>query len=160
DMKARLHRAPASPLEERVKSGLSSEPRELPAALLYDATGSALFERICTLEEYYLTRSELAIMRAHAAEMAALAGPMCAVVEYGSGAGLKIRLLLDALAEPRAYVPVDISGEQLARVSRAIAAEYPSLLVAPVHADFTGPIALSPEVPARARRLAYFPGST
>lgn len=142
-----------------VLRGLGSTPKTLPPRLFYDAMGAALFERICTLPEYYLTRAELEILAHRASEIASLAGPGCALVEYGSGAGLKIRLLLDALERPAAYVPVDISGEQLARVAGAIAAEYPRLPVHPVWADYTAPLHL-PDLPQRARRIAFFPGST
>ncbi|MCY7380149.1 MAG: L-histidine N(alpha)-methyltransferase, partial [Gemmatimonadaceae bacterium] len=85
--------------------------------------------------------------------------PGCALVEYGSGAGIKIRLLLDALQRPAAYVPIDISVEQLVRVAGEIAAEYPRLPVHPVCADYMAPLHL-PDLPQRARRVAFFPGST
>jgi uncharacterized SAM-dependent methyltransferase len=93
--------------------------------LFYDERGAELFEQICTLDEYYLTRSELAILRAHAGDIAALAGSDCALIEYGSGAGIKVRLLLDALHRPAAYVPIDISREQLERVATQIACGLP-----------------------------------
>jgi dimethylhistidine N-methyltransferase len=149
-------------LRAEVVAGLRSRPKTLPPKLFYDERGARLFDQICGLDEYYLTRTELAIMRAHAGEMAALAGAGCVLVEYGSGEALKVRLLLDALREPAAYVPIDISAEQLARVAGAIAAEYPGLAVRPLAADYTGPLTL-PELPAdvrSSRRVAYFPGST
>jgi dimethylhistidine N-methyltransferase len=145
-----------------VLSGLRGTPKTLPPKLFYDERGAGLFDRICRLDEYYLTRTELAIMRAHAAEMAALAGAGCVLVEYGSGEGLKVRLLLDELQEPAAYVPIDISAEQLGRVAGAVAADYPGLAVLPLAADYTAPLALPP-LPAHARsarRVAYFSGST
>jgi len=142
-----------------VLSGLRGTQKTLPAKLFYDERGAELFEQICTLDEYYLTRSELAILRAHAGDIAALAGPDCALIEYGSGAGIKIRLLLDALKRPAAYVPIDISSEQLERVAAQIAADYPSLEVRPVVADYTRPLQL-PDLRPRARRVAFFPGST
>ncbi|NUP54663.1 MAG: L-histidine N(alpha)-methyltransferase [Gemmatimonadaceae bacterium] len=142
-----------------VLRGLCATPKTLPPKLFYDATGAALFERITTLPEYYLTRAELEILDARAAEIATLAGPRCALVEYGSGAGIKVRLLLDNLEQPAAYVPIDISAEQLARVAGEIAAEYPALAVHPVWADYTAPLHL-PDLPRRARRVAFFPGST
>ena len=150
---------PASPLLDDVLRGLRGTPKTLPPKLFYDEVGAELFERISALPEYYLTRAELEILRARAGEIAALAGAGTALVEYGSGAGLKVRLLLDALEEPAAYVPIDISREQLARVSVELAAEYPAVAVRPVWADYTTPIALPP-LPPDARHLAFFPGST
>ena len=159
-------RAPRAiaPVESRdllgeVLSGLTSTPKTLPAKLFYDDEGARLFERICTLDEYYLTRSELSILRERVGEIAALAGPHCALVEYGSGAGTKIRLLLDALREPAAYVPIDISHLQLARVTADLESDYPRVAIRPLCADYTRPFAL-PNLPAHARRLAFFPGST
>jgi dimethylhistidine N-methyltransferase len=142
-----------------VLAGLRGSQKTLPAKLFYDERGAELFEQICTLDEYYLTRSELAILRAHADDIAALAGRDCALIEYGSGAGVKVRLLLDALDRPAAYVPIDISAEQLARVAAQLAADYPTLDVRPVVADYTRTLLL-PELRPRARRLAFFPGST
>ena len=115
--------------------------------------------RSCELPEYYLTRAELEILRARSGEIAALAGPRVALLEYGSGAGVKIRLLLDALERPAAYVPIDISREQLARVARELAREYPDVAVRPLNADYTLPHTV-PDLPVRSRRVAFFPGST
>lgn len=146
-------------LRDEVLRGLLSRPKTLPPKLFYDSLGAELFERITTLPEYYLTRTELEILRAHVAEIADLAGPHAALLEYGSGAGVKVRLLLDTLREPAAYVPIDISGAQLARVAGDIAAQYPHVAVRPLCADYTRPLQL-PRLPAGARRLAFFPGST
>jgi dimethylhistidine N-methyltransferase len=151
-----LHR---DPVVDEVVRGLRGAPKTLPPKLFYDALGAELFERICELDEYYLTRTELGILRAHVGEIAALAGPECALVEYGSGAGVKIRLLLDALERPAAYVPIDISREQLARVAAELAAGYPDVPILPVCADYTAPLTI-PDLPRRARRVAFFPGST
>ena len=152
-----------SPERERflsdVLEGLTRSAKTLPCKYFYDARGSALFDRICTLPEYYPTRTELAILRRHAGAMAAAIGPRCLLVEYGSGSSTKTRLLLDRLAEPAAYVPVDISREHLLQSAAALAAHYPRLRVIPVCADFTRPFAL-PDVPDAARVVGYFPGST
>lgn len=153
-----------APVESRellaeVLSGLTSSPKTLPAKLFYDDEGARLFERICTLDEYYLTRSELSILRQRVGEIAELAGPHCALVEYGSGAGTKIRLLLDALHAPAAYVPIDISHLQLARVAEDLEADYPDVAIRPLCADYTRPLVLPP-LPPHARTLAFFPGST
>jgi L-histidine Nalpha-methyltransferase len=155
-----LHRAPVvDEVVDEVVRGLRGAPKTLPPKLFYDALGAELFERICELDEYYLTRTELGILRAHVHEIAAFAGPECALVEYGSGAGVKIRLLLDALERPAAYVPIDISREQLARVAAELTAGYPGVPILPVCADYTAPLTI-PDLPRRARRVAFFPGST
>ena len=96
-----------------VLCGLRAPKKELPCKYFYDEVGSALFEQITELEEYYPTRTELGIMERHAAEMAGLLGPRCLLVEYGSGSSLKTRRLLDRLCEPAGYVPIDVSGEHL-----------------------------------------------
>ena len=150
-------------LRAEVLAGLMAQAKTLPPKLFYDATGAELFERITTLPEYYLTRAEREILDTRAHEIAALAAPRAALVEYGSGAGVKVRLLLDAFAAEgtplAAYVPIDISSEQLADVAAQIAAEYPDVPVHPVCADYTAPLRL-PDLPQRARRVAFFPGST
>lgn len=153
-----LSHTPPAGLRDEVLRGLCAVPKTLPPKLFYDAAGAELFERICELDEYYLTRAELSILRARAGEIGALVGPECALVEYGSGAGVKIRLLLNALVRPAAYAPIDISREQLGRVARGIQREYPGLRVHPVCADYTQAVEL-PSL-AGARRVAFFPGST
>src|SRR5262249_33305880 len=125
-----------------VLDGLSRAPKELPCKYFYDARGSALFDRICELEEYYPTRCEAEGLRRHAGEMAELFGPRCVLVEYGSGSSRKTRLLLDRLRDPAAYVPVDISAEHLLASARRLAARYPGLVIRPVAADFTRPFTL------------------
>ncbi|AHG92759.1 methyltransferase (plasmid) [Gemmatirosa kalamazoonensis] len=147
------------PVLVEILAGLRGSPKTLPPKLFYDAAGAELFERICELDEYYLTRTELTILRRHVGEIAALAGPRAALVEYGSGAGVKVRLLLDAMEDPAAYVPIDISREQLARVASELAAEYRTVPILPVCADYTAPVVI-PDLPQRARRVAFFPGST
>ncbi len=141
-----------------VVSGLSRARKRLPAKYFYDTAGSELFDAITELPEYYPTRTELGILRARAGEMACRCGPECLLVELGAGSLSKVRLLLDQLDRPAAYVPIDVSGDHLRTAAAALAADYPSLEIAPVVADFTRPLAL-PNVPA-ARRVAYFPGST
>jgi dimethylhistidine N-methyltransferase len=143
-----------------VLHGLSLPAKELPCKYFYDERGSRLFEQICELDEYYLTRTELAIMRRHAAAMAARIGPRCLLIEFGSGSSTKTRLLLDRLGNPAGYVPVDISGAHLERSSRILAADYPRLPVRPFHADFTAPLTLQGDLAPDARRVVYFPGST
>ena len=143
-----------------VLDGLRRRRKRLPCKYFYDAAGSRLFDRICELDEYYLTRCELDLLHRHAGEMAETAGPGAVLIEYGSGSGLKTRLLLDRLRDPAAYVPVDISGEHLERSAARLARRYPGLPVLPVVADFTRPFAL-PTLPATAgRRVVFFSGST
>ncbi|HYT48302.1 MAG TPA: L-histidine N(alpha)-methyltransferase [Burkholderiales bacterium] len=142
---------------EDVIAGLSLPQKSLPPKYFYDAAGSRLFERICRLPEYYLTRAELALTRAHLAAIARFAGRGCELVEYGSGASHKSRLLIRAL-RPKAYLPVDISASALEQAAARLAREFPWLRIVPVRGDFSRPL----EIPAgaRGRRVAYFPGST
>ena len=145
-----------------VLSGLGRRPRRLPPKYFYDAQGSQLFDRICALPEYYLARAELAILRAHADEIAELVGPRALLVELGSGSSIKTRLLLDQLRHPAGYVPVDIARGHLAASVQALQRDYPGLRIAPVCADFTRAFSLPATAPLAAarRRVAFFPGST
>jgi dimethylhistidine N-methyltransferase len=143
-----------------VLRGLCAPKKELACKYLYDEVGSALFEQITELEEYYPTRTELTIMERHAAEMAGLLGPRCLLIEYGSGSSLKTRHLLDQLRDPAGYVPIDVSGEHLRRSAQVLSKEYPDVEVLPLCADFTLPLGLAACRKAAARRVVYFPGST
>jgi len=146
---------------ENVLAGLRESPKRIEPIWFYDPRGSALFERICTTPEYYLARTELGIMRADVREMAAALGRRVVLIEPGSGASLKTRLLLEALRAPRAYVPVDISRDQLMATTRLLRDDFPSLPVQPVCADFTEAFALpTAALHGEARRIVYFPGST
>jgi dimethylhistidine N-methyltransferase len=152
------------PEEKRVRddvlAGLAAQPKQLPCKYFYDRRGSELFERICQLEEYYPTRTEIGIMRASAHEMAAELGPGVALIEYGSGSSTKTRILLEALDDPVAYVPVDISRVPLVSSASSLDRRHADLEVLPVCADFTEAFTLpEPERPPR-RRVVYFPGST
>jgi dimethylhistidine N-methyltransferase len=143
-------------LKEDVIAGLSRPQKSLPPKYFYDAKGSQLFERICRLPEYYVTRAELALTRRHLASIARFAGKGCELIEYGSGESLKTRLLIRAL-RPAAYLPVDISAAALEAATERLSREFPWLRIAPVHGDFSRPVELPP---SRARRVVYFPGST
>ena len=143
-----------------VLAGLRQPAKALPCKYLYDAAGSELFDRICELPEYYPTRTEVAILHAHAAEMGLRLGSGCQVVEYGSGSSTKTPLLLAALPRPAAYVPVDISGEHLRSSAATLARGFPDLPVTPVAADFTRPFAVPPLAAPLVRRAVFFPGST
>jgi dimethylhistidine N-methyltransferase len=151
------HDADAGFLED-VLHGLSCPRKWLPCKYLYDAEGSRLFDRICTLEEYYPTRTEQAILAERRHEIARLAGPGAALVELGSGSSLKVRTLLDAMDAPAAYVPIDISRDHLLAAAADLAADHPGLSVVPVCADYTRPFPL-PQAAAGAK-LGFFPGST
>ncbi|MGB3271710.1 MAG: L-histidine N(alpha)-methyltransferase [Xanthobacteraceae bacterium] len=141
-----------------VLSGLGATPKRLPPKYFYDATGSALFEEITRLPEYYPTRTELGILRERGAEIAALIPDGAALVEFGAGATTKARLLL-ASGTFGAYVPVDISGQFLNAQARQLRADLPGLPVHPVTADFTTSFVLPKPVQAMPK-AGFFPGST
>ncbi len=142
-----------------VLAGLGSSPRAIPAKFLYDARGSALFDAICEQPEYYPTRTETQILRGCAGDIARLAGPGCALVEYGSGSSVKTRLLLEAMPDLHAYVPIDISRQHLDATARRLREDYPWLRVDPVTGDYMVLDALPPAIDG-ARRIGFFPGST
>jgi len=154
-----------APAEESFRdaalSGLTRRAKSLPCRFLYDERGSALFEEICELPEYYLTRTEMRILADDAGEIAATVGPHAQLIEFGSGASRKVRLLLDALVSPAAYVAIDISREQLRRAAEEVATDFPDVPVVAICADYTEPLRLPP-LPERSegRRLGFFPGST
>lgn len=154
-----LHPSDAD-FEREVVAGLSKRQKELPCKYFYDAEGAALFEQICTTEEYYVTRTELRIFSDHVAEIAALCGPQAVVVEPGSGSGQKTRMLLEALDRPAAYVPVDISRDQLLVAAASLAATFPELEVLPVCADYTQPFPLPSPTRTGGKRVLFYPGST
>jgi dimethylhistidine N-methyltransferase len=140
--------------------GLGRTPKEIACKYFYDAEGSALFDAICALPEYYQTRTEVALLRRHAGEIAGLIGADAEIVEFGAGALRKVRILLDALDKPRGYTPIDISGAYLRDVVRWLAADYPKLTLRPLVADFTLPLHIPALPGAVARRAGFFPGST
>lgn len=142
-----------------VLAGLGGSPRAIPAKYLYDSRGSALFDAICELPEYYPTRTETAILQKYAGEIARLAGPGCALVEYGSGSSVKTRLLLEAMPDLHAYVPIDISRQHLDATAARLREDYPRLRVDPVSGDYMALDALPPAING-ARRIGFFPGST
>ncbi|WP_312166274.1 ergothioneine biosynthesis protein EgtB [Phenylobacterium sp.] len=141
-----------------VAEGLSRPQKTLPAKYFYDAEGSRLFEAITELPEYYPTRTELALMQAKAGEMASVIPDGATLVEFGSGASTKTRLLLDAAPQLATYAPIDISSSALEAAAAAIGRDYPGLKVAPLAEDFTKALALPPE--AGHPRIGFFPGST
>jgi len=145
---------------EDVLTGLRQSRKSLPCKYFYDARGSQLFDQICALDEYYLTRTELAILRDSTDAIADAIGLRAMLIEFGSGSSIKTRILLDRLEDPAAYVPVDISRRHLLEAAERLADRYPDLPVLPVSADFTTPFEVpQPDRPVR-RRVVFFPGST
>jgi dimethylhistidine N-methyltransferase len=140
-----------------VLEGLAAHPRAIPAKFLYDARGSGLFDEICDLPEYYLTRTETAILKQRAKEIGRRAGPGCSLIEFGSGSSVKSRLLIEALPKLALYAPIDISRQHLDATAAGLRRDYPKLRVEPVCADFMGPV---PPIESKGRRLGFFPGST
>ena len=153
-----------APTEENFRdavfAGLSSAPKALPCKFFYDARGSALFEEICVLPEYYLTRTEIAILEEYADDIAERIGRHCRLIELGSGASIKVRILLRALNAPAAYVPVDISREHLRESAAQLAGEFPQVPVIAVCADYTRSFPLPPLPGPPGKRVGFFPGST
>lgn len=145
---------------DEVISGLSRAHKELPAKYFYDERGSALFERICELPEYYPTRVETALMQAHSAEIAAALGAEVLLIEYGSGSGAKTRILIDAL-NPIAYVPIDISESALRQWGTELRAARPDLAIIAICADYMKPLPF-PDFSdiGHRRKVVFFPGST
>lgn len=143
-----------------VLAGLSRSPKRLPSKYFYDRRGSELFEQITRQPEYYLTRIELALLESRAAEIADAVGPRAHVVEYGSGSGRKTRLLLDALEDPVAYTPIEISRSALLASVERLDREFGDIEVLPVLADFTQPVPLPAPEREADHALAFFPGST
>lgn len=151
--------ANAAELREIV-DGLSGEVKKISPKYFYDQRGSQLFDEITRLPEYYLTATELGIMRDNMDEICALVGKRASLIEFGSGSSLKTRLLLDHLSALAAYVPVDISGDYLHACAAQIRDEYPHVDVLPVVADFTQHFQLPSPAITPVRNIVYFPGST
>ena len=150
----------AGRFRDDVLAGLALPQKSVPPKYFYDEQGCRLFEEICELPEYYLTRTETAILRGNVADIAQFVGPDAELIEYGSGAQAKTRILIQAL-QTRLYVPIDISADTLQASSNELAGRFPWLNVVGICADYTRPLAL-PEfvgVPIR-RKAAFFPGST
>lgn len=145
---------------QEVLSGLQKSPKEIDAKLTYDERGSQLFEQICRQPEYYLTRTELALMQAHGAEIADLLGKNVLLIEYGSGNSEKTRILLDHLQQAAGYVPIDISKEILLQSAAELVQRYPALAILPVCADYEVPFDLPHPVRPVSRYAVYYPGST
>src|SRR5271170_8106212 len=145
-VRARRPLEPVNLFAADVIAGLSAKPKYLPPKYFYDLAGSALFERITHLPEYYPTRCEIALLRQHAPAIASLFPPNCALIEFGAGSSRKARILLGAAATIEAYVPVDISGDFLQGEAAQLRRDFPRLAVHPVVADFTQAFAMPAQV--------------
>jgi dimethylhistidine N-methyltransferase len=142
-----------------VARGLSRTQKSIPPKYFYDSEGSRLFEAICDLDEYYPTRTEIALLREAAPQIAALIPKEAALVEFGSGASVKTRILLDAAPQIACYAPIDISRAALDQAARALGRDYPALRIAPLAEDFTRALSLPAETAGRPV-MGFFPGST
>jgi dimethylhistidine N-methyltransferase len=149
-----------SDLLSDVIAGLSSDPRALPCKYFYDERGAALFQKICELPEYYITRTEIDILDRYRAEIASQIGPNVELIGLGTGAGTKTRILIEALEKPAVYVPIDISEKQLRKSSMLFRKIFPNLEILPVCADYLQPVVLPSPRHKAARNVVYFPGST
>ncbi|MEO8039575.1 MAG: L-histidine N(alpha)-methyltransferase [Betaproteobacteria bacterium] len=157
------NRAATSEFARDFLAGLAVRPRRIAPKYFYDAAGSALFDRICELPEYYPTRTELRILAERAPEIAAQIGPRAEIVEFGAGSLTKVRLLFDAFQAgdaPSRYLPVDISGEHLEVAAQRLRADYPRLAIQPVVADYSKAMSLPAPGDGAGQRVGFFPGST
>ena len=145
---------------EQVLAGLSATPRTLPCKFFYDERGSQLFQKICDLPEYYITRTELQILRLQGGEIARTLGDHIELIGLGTGAGTKTRILLEELQDPVVYIPIDISKEQLENSSARFRTVFPRLTILPICADYLEPFELPLPRPPSSRSVIYFPGST
>ncbi len=153
------------PFLNEVVDALSKHPKALPCKYFYDERGSRLFTEICMTPEYYVTRTELLIMQESVKSIAKAIGPSADIVEFGSGAGEKIRLLLRGLSNPNSYTPMDISGEILQQSATQLRQEFPKLSITPVQGDYTQPLNQlglfkNKNVDPDGKQIVYFPGST
>lgn len=147
-------------LMNEVKDGLGKENKEMPCKLFYDKRGSQLFDQICELDEYYVTRTEKSIMDENIGEIVDYLGKNCLLIEFGSGSCEKIKQLLDAIQDVSGYVPIEISKEHLKEASLELIKLYPNLDVYPICADYHDPVVLPEIKKSFDKKLIFFPGST
>lgn len=145
-----------------VLAGLSQPQKTLPCKYFYDEKGSQLFEAICETQEYYITRTEIGILQHNLTTIADLVGPGCDILEFGSGAGIKIQLLLEGLHRPRSYIPIDISMEILEHSAHTLAQRFPQVEIVPIVGDYHKNIELPQGFLRQTphKKLVFFPGST
>jgi dimethylhistidine N-methyltransferase len=141
-------------------AGLSKFPKELLCKFFYDDRGAKLFQKICELPEYYVTRTELGILRLNGAEMAQALGLNVELIGLGTGAGTKTKILLEELRDPAVYIPIDISREQLQKSTERFRKIFPKLEILPIAADYLEPFELPLPRRPSSRSIVYFPGST
>ncbi|MGJ0485392.1 MAG: L-histidine N(alpha)-methyltransferase [Methylomicrobium sp.] len=149
---------PLSDFQAEILAGLKSRQKTIAPKFFYDAEGSKLFDRICELPEYYLTRTEISLLHHYGEQIADAVGPDAVLFELGSGSSLKIRLLLDAL-RPASYVPIDISKSHLLGAANDLARDYPWLDIHAVCADYASVWDLPSGLRGK-RRIVFFPGSS
>ncbi|MEL6686794.1 MAG: L-histidine N(alpha)-methyltransferase, partial [Pseudomonadota bacterium] len=148
---------PTSDFLDDILAGLAQPQKTLPCVWLYDAHGSELFEQITQLPEYYLTRTETQILTDIADELATQIGQNAQLIEYGAGASVKTRILLNSISNLNAYIPIDVSEDFLLQTADQLRRDYPDLSVRPVVSDFLS----VPDLPAHSGpRIGFFPGST
>jgi dimethylhistidine N-methyltransferase len=143
-----------------VLAGLSSSPRTLPCKFFYDERGADLFQKICELPEYYITRTETELLRRYAPEISESIGANAALIGFGTGAGIKTRMLLEQLQNPIAYIPVDISKQRLIDSAVELSRAMPALEILPVCADYLQELQLPRPLRKPDHVAVYFPGST
>ena len=140
--------------------GFATEQKSIPAKYFYDEKGSQLFDQICEVEEYYPTRTEMAILNDNIDEIADRVGTGTLLIEYGSGSSLKTRILLEHLNKLAGYVPIDISKEHLYQSADQLKVDFPEIPVYPVHADYSSPVNIPVDKDSYERAVVFFPGST
>ncbi|MFK8052656.1 MAG: L-histidine N(alpha)-methyltransferase [Woeseiaceae bacterium] len=145
---------------EALLDGLRAPQKSLSPKYFYDEHGSRLFESITEQPEYYPTRTELGILREHIDDIGAMLGESVSLIEFGAGASVKVRVLLDALPQIHVFVPVDISGDHLFDAATELRRDYPDIEILPVAADFTQPFELPNPERIPKRNVVFFPGST
>jgi dimethylhistidine N-methyltransferase len=143
-----------------VIGGLSSSPRTLPCKFFYDERGADLFQKICELPEYYITRTETELLRRTAPEISESIGANAALIGFGTGAGIKTRMLLEQLQNPIAYIPVDISKQRLIDSAIELSHAMPALEILPVCADYLQELQLPKPLRKPDHVAVFFPGST
>lgn len=143
-----------------ILAALLQTPRRLPSRFFYDERGAALFDEITRTEAYYPTRVETGILHRHAEQLSAWMGSGARIVEFGTGSGLKTRILLDAACQPASYIPIDVAGPQLQAVAQDLRHRYPGMGVFPLCADYTRTLSLPAAGTGEGRTVVFFPGST
>ncbi len=151
---------PENPDIIELRKGLLSNPKKIPSKYFYDSRGSELFSQICTLEEYYLKRTEVKIMLENIGDIASYFNENTVFIELGAGSSEKTRILLNSIKTIQAYMPVDISGDYLIAAVEQLRKEFPDIRIIPVIADYTRQLNLPVEQFAKKEIIFYYPGST